>query len=137
MDADWICLSADDYWNSNPHSRYHIAKEASRKRKVLWVNSIGHRLPSLSKKTGWFLVLRKLRSYAKFLRKPEPNFYVLTPVTIPAFGNKAFQSVNRMVLWLQISVCAQMIGLHNPIYFVSSPSFGILHDKLKKEVVSP
>ena len=135
VDADWICLSADDYWNSNPHGRYHIAKEASRTHKVLWVNSIGHRLPSFSRKTGWLLVFRKLRSYAKYFRKPEPNFYVLTPITIPSFKSKLFQSVNRKMLWLQISICARIIGIRNPIYFVSSPSFGILHEKLRGSAV--
>lgn len=132
---DWICLAGDDYWNSNPHSRYHIAKEFSKHGRVLWVNSIGHRFPSLKKKKGWQLILRKLKSYLIFFRKPEPNFYVLSPMTIPVFRGKFISSFNSEILWLQIRIISFVIGMKKKYYFISSPSFGVLHKKFNNSFI--
>ncbi len=129
---DWICLTADDYWNSNPHSRYHIAKQFSRKSKVLWVNSIGTRFPSLKRKKGIKLVIRKIKSYLIFYRKPEPHFYVISPITIPIFHGKLIKKINSDVLWLQIKFFVFVLRLKNPHFFISSPSFGILSEKISK-----
>lgn len=133
---NWVCLAADDYWNSNPHSRYHIAKEFSKNGKILWVNSIGHRMPSLKKKNGFVLILRKLKSYIIFFRKPESNFYVLSPITIPSFGNSVvIKKINTQLLWFQIQLTKLLLQLGDTGYFISSPSFGILDKKLKNSLV--
>lgn len=132
---DWICLSGDDYWNSNPHSRYHIAKEFSKKGKVLWVNSIGHRFPTLKKKKGWLIIFRKLRSYFIFFRKPLCNFYVLSPITIPIFKGNFVKKLNSELLWIQIKIISKIIKIEMKYFFISSPMYGILHRKLKNMIV--
>jgi len=128
---DWICLAGDDYWNSNPHSRYHIAKEFAKYGKVLWINSIGHRFPSLKQKKGWKLVFNKFLSYLRYFRKPENNFYVLSPLTIPSFKSKIIFSLNSKILWFQISIICFFLRIKKKYFFISSPSFGILDKKLK------
>ncbi len=129
---DWICLTADDYWNSNPHSRYHIAKEFTKISKVLWVNSIGTRFPSIKKKKGISLIIRKIKSYLIYYRTPEPNLYVLSPLTIPVFYGSFVKRINAELLWLQIKIVGTILGLKNPSYFISSPSFGIIATKISK-----
>ncbi len=129
---DWICLSGDDYWNSNPHSRYHIAKQFSKNSKVLWINSIGTRFPSIKKKNGIKLIIRKFKSYLIYFRKPEKNFYVVSPITIPVFKGKFAARINTEILWLQIKLFIKILRLKNIHFFVSSPSFGILADKIKR-----
>jgi len=128
---DWICLSGDDYWNSNPHSRYHIAKQLSKRSRVLWVNSIGSRFPTLKKKNGFRLIANKLKSYLIFFRKPEPGFYILSPVTIPLFKGSLVKKINENFLWYQIKLFIFLLGLKNPHFFISSPSFGILSTRIK------
>lgn len=132
---NWIFLSGDDYWNSNPHSRYHIAKEFSKYGKILWVNSIGHRFPSLKKKKGWQLIFKKIKSYLIYFRKPEPNMYVFSPITIPIFRSKIIKRINTELLWLQINFISLLIGIKKKYFFVSSPSFGILSEKIKNSIV--
>lgn len=132
---DWICLSADDYWNSNPHSRYHIAKEFSKNSRVLWVNSIGHRFPSLKNRKGWLLIARKIKSYFIFYRRPENNFYVLSAITIPLFEGNFVKIVNAKLLWIQIKLVSFLIGIKGKYYFISSPSFGVISSKLKNSFV--
>ncbi len=132
---DWICLSGDDYWNSNPHSRYHISKEFSKNSRILWVNSIGHRFPSLKNRKGWLLIGRKIKSYFIFFRRPESNFYVLSPLTIPVFKGKLINKINAEFLWIQIVIAAKLIGIKKEYYFVSSPSFGMIYSKLKNAFV--
>ncbi len=129
---DWICLTADDYWNSNPHSRYHIAKRFSKTSRILCVNSIGTRFPSLKRKKGIKLILRKIKSYLIFYRKPEPNFYVISPITIPVFHGSLIKKINSEILWLQIRFFKYLLRLNNARFFISSPSFGILSKKLSK-----
>ena len=129
---DWICLTADDYWNSNPHSRYHIAKQFTKKSKVLWVNSIGTRFPSLKKGKGIKLIIRKLKSYLIFYRKPEPNLYVISPITIPVFHGSLIKKINTELLWIQIKFFETALRLKNSNYFISSPSYGILAEKISK-----
>jgi len=133
--VDWICLSADDYWNSNPHSRYHIAKEFSKHGKVLWVNSIGHRFPSIKRRKGWQLIFRKIKSYLIFFRKAETYFYVVSPLTIPVFRGAFVRRLNVLLLWWQIKFTAKIAGIRGRNYFISSPSFGILAEKLANAMV--
>ncbi len=129
---NWIVLSGDDYWNSYPHSTLHIAKRLAKKSKVLWVNSIGTRVPSLKKKNGLRLLFRKLKSYLKYFRKINNNFYVLSPVTIPFFSGKIIKTVNKKFLWFQIKLFVFLLGLKNIHFFISLASYGIIADKLKK-----
>ncbi len=129
---DWICLTADDYWNSYPHSRYHIAKQFSKSSRILWVNSIGTRFPSLRTKKGIKLIFRKIKSYLIFYRNPEPNFFVISPLTIPVFHGMLVKKINAEILWLQIKLFKYILKLNNTHFFISSASFGILSDKLSK-----
>ncbi len=129
---NWIILSGDDYWNSNPHSTLHIAKKLSKRSKVLWVNSIGTRVPSLRKKNGAKLLFRKLKSYLKYFRKIENNFYVLSPITVPFFSSGIITKVNKKLLWFQIKLFVFLLGLKNIHFFISLASYGIIADKLKE-----
>src|SRR5689334_13034065 len=44
---DMICFSHD--WTGDPLSKTHLMRLLARKNRILWVNSIGYRTPTVSK----------------------------------------------------------------------------------------
>ena len=45
---DMLCFSHD--WNGDPLSKTHLMRLLARNNRVLWVNSIGYRAPTASKR---------------------------------------------------------------------------------------
>ena len=66
-----IHFSGDDYWNSNPHSRYHLTNAFWQKGyKVVWINPIGTRFPSRKiKSLFYYRIYNKIKSLLKLLQK--------------------------------------------------------------------
>ena len=130
-----IHFSGDDYWISNPHSRYHIVKAFwSRGKRILWINPIGVRFPSLKKKGTSSRIFRKIRSLSMLLKKADENFYVYTPFLIPQFKESGVQLVNNYLLKFQILIICKLLKIKNPILFFTSPLYAnalflIKHDK--------
>ena len=128
-----IHFSGDDYWLSYPHSRLHIIKAFSQKGyKVLWINPLGTRFPSIKKKT-FFLkkIIRKITSIAKLLKKIDTNFYVYTPISLPIFRDNLIQKVNLLFWRVQITFLQYLLNIKNPILFFSSPVYGRLLAQIK------
>lgn len=117
-----VCFAGCDWWYHNrglfcPQIMNRLAKD----HKVLFVNSLGMRLPSFKKdRNALNKIIRKLRSIMKFLRKDDNGMFVLTPVSVPlgsAFGRKA----NNLFLTLQIKLVTKMLGIKNPVAYVGCP----------------
>src|SRR3954447_22953614 len=92
---DILCFSHD--WTGDPLSKTHLMRLLARNNRVLWVNSIGYRTPSLNKADVGRL-WRKLKASRESLREVEPNIHVLNPLAVPAYGLRAARAVNRW--WL-------------------------------------
>ncbi len=124
MTESIIHFSSDDYWNSNPHSRYHITKNfVELGYKVLWINPLGTRFPSIKKKNFSNRIIRKLKSIFKFLKKADDNFYVYTPVLLPVFSRGFYFNLNKIIFHLQISFITAMLGIKKPVLFFSTPLY--------------
>lgn len=125
MENSLIHFSGDDFWNSNPHSRFHMVHSWHRMGfKVLWINPIGHRFPSISKKGFTKRIVRKLKSYFKFLRKVDNNFFVYTPMLFPTFSKGFSEEINNILLRVQIIFLKAILSLKNPLFFITTPMFG-------------
>lgn len=119
-----IHFSGDDYWNSNPHSRYHITKNfIGLGYKVLWINPLGTRFPSIKKKNFSNRILRKLKSIFKFLNKAEDNLYVYTPVLLPVFKTGFYFNLNKILFLVQMSFITAVLGIKKPVLFFSTPLY--------------
>ena len=92
-----VCFAGDDYYHSNPHSRYHLTHALHRQgRRVLWVNSIGMNLPKAGRKGFGRKVRQRLRNWGRWLREVEPGFWVLSPIALPLFGNRALERLKTL-----------------------------------------
>jgi glycosyltransferase involved in cell wall biosynthesis len=61
---DIICFAGEDWWYHNPHSNLHIMKALSKANRVLFVNSIGVRMPDFKKDPifAWKRITGKLKN---------------------------------------------------------------------------
>lgn len=80
-------------------------------------------MPSLKKKGAGGKVWRKLQSLLKLLRKAEPGWFVITPFVIPVFKQSRLETLNRVLLRVQLAVCRLMLGIRQPIVLHTVPSF--------------
>ena len=112
----WICFSAQDWWYHNrAHSDFQLMRRVAQRRPVLFVNSIGMRMPVPGRSTQFTRrILRKARSVLRFLRQPlpdTPGFHVLTPVILPFYGSSTLRAVNAWLVREQVRLVAKRLGI--------------------------
>jgi len=116
-----LCMGTVDWWYHNRgHFDLQILKRFARKVPVLYVNSIGMRLPKPGGGNFFGKVFRKLKSFSKGLTKVDDNFWVYSPVNFPGFSSGMPSSMK--FLELQIKLVMKRVGLENPLYWVGPPS---------------
>jgi glycosyltransferase involved in cell wall biosynthesis len=120
-DESVICFAGEDWWYHHPHSKYHIAKRFARENKVMFVNSIGYGMPSLSNPDFFLKIKRKLKSYMRWLKKAPEGVWVLTPIAIPLYQYSLARKFNRFFLTLQVRLAMMIAGMRRPIVWVATP----------------
>src|SRR5215204_1863301 len=96
---DILCFSHD--WTGDPLSKTHLMRLLARDNRILWVNSIGYRAPTVSK-ADFGRILRKLKAATEPLREVEKNLFVLSPLAIPAWGSSRIRTLNSHLLRIQV-----------------------------------
>ena len=128
---DVVCFAGDDYWVSNPHSRYHIAHALRRRgHRVLWVSNIGMNIPKVRKKGFLKRVLLRMRSWTRWLETAEPDFVVMTPIALPLFGNKFVEGLLDRWLLFQVRLAMRIGRFSRPMIFASIPTMANVVAKL-------
>lgn len=115
-----ICFGGVDWWYHNRgHYDLQMMRELSAHLPVLYVNSIGMRVPKPGK-GGMFAkrVIRKLKSFSRGLTRVRDAFWVLSPVVAPA-GLGA--SMNERALAVQVRRAARRAGIRHPLVWVACP----------------
>lgn len=120
----YVCFSAQDWWYHNrAHSDFQLLRRVAGHRKVLLVNSIGMRMPSPGKSTQFLRrILRKARSVAMLVRRPAPNFYVMTPVPLPFYGSPLVRKLNSVLVRFQVRAVSWFLRLGTPVFVVTIPT---------------
>jgi len=127
-----ICFSSD--WHQDPLSKHHIISRLAKHNKVLWINSIGMRKPTVTK-NDLTKAFSKIKSFVKTRLEPmDKDFWVLNPLVFPFHGSRLFQSINNRWLLQQIRICQKNLDLISPILWSFLPNavgvFGKLGEKL-------
>lgn len=129
---DILCFSHD--WSGDPLSKTHLMRILARDNRVLWVNSIGYRTPTVSK-ADVGRAFRKLQAATSPLSEPEPNIFVLNPLAIPVYGRPRIRDLNRSLLRLQVKRAMRKLGFERPINFVFNPAAAVIAGALGEEQV--
>lgn len=129
---DIVCFPHD--WTGDPLSKTHIMRILARENRVLWVNSIGLRAPSVSK-ADFKRSFKKLAAATTPIKEVEPNLFVMSPLTIPAYGQPLLRAINQRVLRFQIRRAMRKLGFKNPFNYVFLPSAAVLAGKLGEDFI--
>lgn len=113
-----------DWWYHNRgHASTRMSIRLAQRVPVVWVNSIGMRMPMPGKtEIAWSRYTRKLKSLTKGLRPTgEPNFWAYSPLFVPRYS-KRWLEFNGFLLAQQIKYLRWRLGMKRPSAFVSMPS---------------
>src|SRR5258706_1044029 len=116
---DIICFAND--WDSDPLSKKHIMQRLAAGNRVLWVNSIGTRNPTVSVR-DFKRVVKKVTDFTRGYRRLSENIYLYSPLAIPFHGVALAQWFNRFWLAFQLRLVCRQIGFHSPITWTFLPS---------------
>lgn len=120
---DILCFSND--WNGDPLSKTHLMRLLARDNRVLWVNSIGYRTPTVSK-ADFGRAFRKLATATIPIREVEPNLFVFNPLAIPAYGRPILREINRRWLGWQIRRAMRGLGFRHVINWIFNPAAAVI-----------
>lgn len=127
---DIVCFPQD--WTGDPLSKTHIMRILSRDNRILWVNSIGLRAPSVSK-ADIGRSFEKLSKVMKPTVEVEPNLFVMNPLAIPAYGNSLIKRLNGLSLRWQIKRTMKKLGFKRPVNYTFLPSAALLAKRLGED----
>lgn len=122
-DQSIICFAGEDWWYHHPHSKNHIMRRLARAgNRVMFVNSISMGLPALGSPDLFGKIKRKLRSYAKAVRRAEDGIIVVSPPVLPFYANRVGRALNRRLLIAQIKMLMVAYDFRDPILWVAIPT---------------
>ena len=118
-----VCFAGVDWWYHNRgHSECQIMRRLARKLPVLWINSIGMRMPTPGKSE---LVLRryarKLRSTLQGLKRDECGLWVYSPLFLPRYTEWA-TALNGVALDWQVRLLTRRLGMERPGLWITIPT---------------
>jgi glycosyltransferase involved in cell wall biosynthesis len=124
-----ICIGGEDWWYHNRgHYDFQIMRRLATRVPVLFVNSIGVRMPSLGEGAHFFeRIGRKLESLGRGLVHIENGFHVLSPVSVPG---RAGRVLTNPALAVQLRIAARRLGIRNPLLWVHCPPGADLIDRI-------
>ena len=92
---DMLCFSHD--WSGDPLSKTHLMRLLSQDNRILWVNSIGMRRPTISH-ADLHRIVSKLQQSLSGCKEVEPNIIVMNPLVLPLPGIAIADCLNAKIL---------------------------------------
>lgn len=114
-----ICFAND--WDSDPLSKKHIMQVLARQNRILWINSIGNRNPTISG-NDLQRITKKITQFIKGARQVAENIWVFTPLVIPFHGSLLIRAINRQILTRSIHYLCRRLHFNNPLTWTFVPS---------------
>jgi glycosyltransferase involved in cell wall biosynthesis len=122
-----VCFAND--WHSDPTSKHQIMKILWERNRILWINSIGLRTPSLNSHDV-ARILGKMKSLFSGMERVNKNLYVLTPLAIPLHKYPWVRKVNRTILLAQIRYYMKKLEMENVHLWTFMPTMSDLSGRL-------
>ncbi|MFM9942482.1 MAG: glycosyltransferase [Hyphomicrobiaceae bacterium] len=129
-----ICIGGEDWWYHNRgHFDFQIMRRIAKDWPVLFVNSLGVRMPSAIEGRKFLSKIgRKLKSLRHGLVNVENKFWVCSPVVVPG---SAGLKLSSWALTPQIRAAAAMAGIRRPLLWVHCPAGATLIDQIPAAAV--
>ncbi len=118
---DILFFSSDD-WNSGlKTSKFHLSTRLARQNRVFFINSLGLRAPTFSKR-DITKIFAKLKCYFKGVQKARENLYVYTPILIPFQRFALVRRINGFFLLAQFRWLMVRYRLRRPDIWTFLPN---------------
>jgi glycosyltransferase involved in cell wall biosynthesis len=128
---DMLCFSHD--WAADPLSKTHLMRLLARNgNRVLWVNSIGYRTPTVCR-SDIRRAFKKLAAAAEPIREVEKNLFVLNPLVVPLHGRTWLRAINGRWLQFQVERAMRRLAFSRPINWVFNPAAALIAGSLGEE----
>jgi glycosyltransferase involved in cell wall biosynthesis len=111
-------------WHEDPTSNHHVLRELAKTRRVLWLNSIATRTPSLNSGRDLGKIRRKLGEFVKGPVNVENDLWVMTPLALPLPHMPAARAFNRHILRATIRGLRLRLGIKNFQLWTFLPNTG-------------
>lgn len=105
-----IVAFAKDH-DEDPTSNHHVLHELAKSRRVLWLNSVGTRTPSLGSGRDLGKIRRKLVQFAKGPKNVADDLWVASPLVIPLPHSPIARAINRQLLRATIRALRLRLGI--------------------------
>ena len=80
-------------------------------------------------------IRRKLKSYARWLRKVPEGLWVMTPVNLPLYGSRVGRWLNRILLVAQLRLAMLLLRISRPILWVAIPTAAEMAGRLGEKLL--
>jgi len=111
-------------WHEDPTSNHHVLRELARSRRVVWLNSIATRTPSLASGRDLGKIARKLREFTKGPVNVENDLWVYTPLALPFPHSSVARALNRGILRATIRMLRLRLGIKDFQLWTFLPNVG-------------
>lgn len=130
---DIVCVGFADWKAEQWTNQQHLMSRLAARNRVLFVESLGLRRPSVSGRD----LSRMARRLRRGLAPPEhvDGLHVLSPLVIPLHSNPAVRAVNARLLPRLVGRAAGRLGLRHPILWGYAPQAEVLLDVLRPSFV--
>ena len=117
-----VCFGGEDWWYHNRgHFDMQMMRRMAKRMPVLYVNSVGTRVPSMSEGRIFLKrILRKAKSLSRLLRKVEEGFHVASFVSLP-FQHGAGMKLNQALVRLQLDLACGVLGIAPRVLWLACP----------------
>lgn len=135
ISGDVLFFSSDDWESGLKTSKYHIATRLARENRVLFINSLSLRTPSLTRSDGR-KIIAKIKGFFKGPVKVRKNLFVFTPVILPLQRLAAARFVNNLLITIQASMVMRSLKFKKPVIWTFMPnSLGAVRLLKKSKVI--
>ena len=104
-----VCFAKD--WDDDPTSNTHVMRLLARDNRVLWLNSIGMRRPSVGSARDIRRIFRRLVDFRRGAREAAPNLWVASPPVIPLPHSPLATRMNRALLRSTVGRLRRQLGM--------------------------
>ena len=117
---DIVCFSTADWNTPLPTNKHHLMKRLAEANRVLYVETLGTRLPTAHPADVRRLIHR-LVGGLRGLRRVATRIWVLSPLVIPWFSSQAAMRISHGLFTGKLRRCMRKLGFDNPILWVYNP----------------
>ncbi len=117
-----VCFAKD--WDGHPSSNTHVMQLLARRNRVLWLESVAMRVPSLGSGHDLRRMARRVAAAARGARRMEADLWVASPLVLPLPHSPWAAALNRRLLQRAVGRLRRRLGMERCQVWTFLPTAG-------------